>query len=161
MQEVLGDDAPSDDIAILTAAVDGFPHRPPGERREWRFHSRDARTGTLVRHEIGRLIAEWTAREDAGFASELSFGELFSNAVRHAPGQIDVIATCDGRIATIEVDDGGRGFDGTVPPAEPFAETGRGLELIRALADRMTVEGAPNGGTRVTVVFGVGQRTAV
>jgi PAS domain S-box-containing protein len=154
MKEVLGDDAPTDDIAILTLSVERFAQELPGDEREWRFKSDDGRTGAVVRRDVGELIAEWTGRDDARFASELAFGELIANAVRHAPGSVRVLAhTAGDGTATLSVEDNGSGFTPGEHRLDPYAESGRGLSLVRAVADALDVEPAPLGGTRVTVTF--------
>jgi serine phosphatase RsbU (regulator of sigma subunit)/anti-sigma regulatory factor (Ser/Thr protein kinase) len=153
MKEVLGEDEPSDDIAILTVTVDRFAAELPGDEREWRFVADDGWTGAKVRHEIGDLIAEWTRREDLRFASALAFGELIANAVRHAPGAVRVLVSTagDGDV-TLMVEDSGSGFVPREQP-DPYAETGRGLTLLRAVADDVQIHPGPRGGTRVTVTF--------
>lgn len=154
MKEVLGEDVPTDDIAILTVTIEHFATELPGEEYEWRFASSDASTGRMVRHEIGALVRRWTARPDVGLSSELAFGELIANAVRHAPGPVYVVASSDADgNATITVEDSGVGFTPTARRLDPLAESGRGLELVRAIADDVRIERASRGGTRVAAVF--------
>lgn len=152
MKRVLGADEATDDIAILTATIDRFPTEIAGEEREWRFLSTDARAAALARREIGGLVAQY--RPDERYAAELAFGELIANAVRHAPGP--VVARCrvapDGS-AAIELDDAGSGFVPAVVAADLFAETGRGLALLRRLTDDVQVASAPGGGASVRVSF--------
>ncbi len=154
MKSVLRDDVPTDDIAILTVTIDRFAQELPGDEREWRFASADGRTGVMVRREVGALLSEWTGREDARYNSELAFGELIANAVRHAPGPVRVIAATDGQgNATLSVEDSGGGFTPAEHPLDPLAESGRGLNLVRALSDGVEIEPTPRGGTRVRVAF--------
>jgi PAS domain S-box-containing protein len=154
MKAVLGDDEPTDDIAILTVTIDRFTAELPGDEREWRFVSSDYRTGALVRREVRELIASWTGREDTRFASELAFGELIANAVRHAPGALRVLASSDlVGTTSLVVEDSGPGFTHEERGVDPYAETGRGLGLVRAVSDGVRIEPTPVGGTRVTVTF--------
>ncbi|HYZ15985.1 MAG TPA: SpoIIE family protein phosphatase [Candidatus Acidoferrum sp.] len=154
MKAVLGDDDASDDIAILTVTIDRFTSPLPGDEREWQFSSNDGRTGALVRHEVGELVSTWTGREDTRFGSELAFGELVANAVRHAPGLVRVIVWTDGSgDATLVVEDSGRGFVPDVRRLDPFAESGRGLSLVDAVSDGLTIEPSGRGGARATVRF--------
>jgi hypothetical protein len=154
MKEVLGDDEPTDDIAILTLTIRRFTDPLAHELRAWRFSSGDARTAALIRHEIGELLGERTGRPDVGFAGELVFGELIANAVRHAPGPVVVRATWDARGgAALTLDDAGAGFVPATACSKPYAESGRGLELVRAISDQLTITRSPLGGTRVTVSF--------
>jgi PAS domain S-box-containing protein len=154
MNSVLGEDVPTDDIAILTVTIDRFAQPQPGDEREWRFASADGRTGLAVRREIGGLTAAWTRREDLRYASELAFGELIANAVRHAPGPLRAVLSTDGR-GTVElaVEDSGNGFEPRERNADPLDEGGRGLALVAALSDGFAVEPAPGGGSRVRVTF--------
>ncbi|MDB5027829.1 MAG: putative sensor protein [Candidatus Eremiobacteraeota bacterium] len=154
MKEVLGDDEPTDDIAILTVTIDRFAAQLPGEEHEWRFASGDARTGANVRHEIGDLVARWTGRGDARFNSELAFGELIGNAVRHAPGPVRVLVSTDGDgTAQLVVEDDGPGFTPRGGAIDPFAESGRGLGLVRRVADEIHIDSTSRGGARVTATF--------
>jgi PAS domain S-box-containing protein len=154
MKAVLGEDEPTDDIAILTVTIDRFAAELPGDEREWRFAADDGWTGAQVRHEVGDVIAEWTGRDDVRFASELAFGELVANAVRHAPGTVRILLSTagDGNV-TMMVEDNGTGFVSYDQRPDPYAETGRGLSLVRAVSDEVQIHPAPRGGTRVTVKF--------
>jgi PAS domain S-box-containing protein len=154
MKDVLGDDEPTDDIAILTVSISRFAAELPGDEHEWRFVSTDARTGANARRDAGELIARWTGVEDARFAGELVFGELIANAVRHAPGGLRVIAeTAGDGIARLTVEDSGYGFTPTDNDIDPLEESGRGLSLVRAVADDVKIEPTSRGGTRVIVTF--------
>jgi serine phosphatase RsbU (regulator of sigma subunit)/anti-sigma regulatory factor (Ser/Thr protein kinase) len=154
MKAVLGADEPNDDVAILTLSVDRFAARAEGEEREWRFASRDGRTGAMVRREVGQLAEAWTRRADVRFGSELAFGELVANALRHAPGAVHVVARSDvaGNVELI-VEDDGAGFVDQPRAIDPLAESGRGLSLVEAVADGIRIETRPSGGTRVSVAF--------
>jgi PAS domain S-box-containing protein len=154
MKSVLGEDVPTDDIAILTVGIDRFAQPLPGDEREWRFASADGRTGVLVRREVGALTAEWTGSDDLRYPSELAFGELVANAVRHAPGPLRVVLSTDGRGAVeLTVEDSGSGFVPRARAIDPLAESGRGLNLVQALSQGLAVEPGPRGGSRVRVTF--------
>jgi PAS domain S-box-containing protein len=155
MKEVLGEDEPSDDIAILTVTVDRLAAPLDGDERAWSFSSGDGRTSTAVRRDIGALVAEWSARPETQFASELAFGELIANAVRHAPGPVRVIVQRNGHAVRLIVEDRGEGFVPRAAADRLDAESGRGLMLVRAIADGLAIEATPLGGTRVVVTFAV------
>jgi PAS domain S-box-containing protein len=153
MQRVLGSDEANDDIAILTATIHSLPDPALEELRRWRFSSSDNRTGALVRHEVGRLVAHWTGCSDRRYDGELAFGEIFSNVVRHAPGTIEVELRATARGAELFVTDRGAGF---IPPSQPagaFDESGRGIELVRAVGDDVALRSNAHGGTTVHVTF--------
>jgi len=158
MQRVLGSDTANDDIAILTATIHSLPAAAPEPLRRWRFASNDNRTGVIVRHDIGRLVAVWSGT-DRRYDGELAFGEVFSNVVRHAPGIIDVEIRATARGAELVVLDRGAGFVPRSAPADTFAESGRGLDLVRAVADDMTIDANAFGGTTITIVFERAERS--
>ncbi len=72
--------------------------------------------------------------------------ELCSNAVRHAsgaPGALALRAWAEGDAVVVEVEDDGAGFElvgrynDDLP--DPSAEQGRGLYVVQALTDEMSV----------------------
>ena len=129
--------------------LDRFAAELPGEEHEWRFASEDGRTGAKIRQEIGRLVVRWTGDESARFESELAFGELIANAVRYAPGPARVAVSCDAEgNTTLVVEDSGAGFTPREAGTDPFAESGRGLALVRAIVDEVRIEPTSLGGTR-------------
>jgi len=65
-----------------------------------------------------------------------------------------VRATWDARGgAVLTLDDAGAGFAAAASRSELYAESGRGLELVRAISDQLTITRSPLGGTRVTATF--------
>ncbi len=120
---------------------------------EYRFSPSPA-TIPLARH----LFADWVEHLalDDGERSDLLLvvSELCSNAVRHAsgaPGGLVLRAWAEGDAVVVEVEDDGDGFelhdhyDDETP--DPEAERGRGLYVVEALTDEMSVR--RNGGTTV------------
>jgi serine phosphatase RsbU (regulator of sigma subunit)/anti-sigma regulatory factor (Ser/Thr protein kinase) len=150
---VLGAEQATDDIAILTATIHSLPERAPEEFRRWRFWSSDHHTGVIIRHDVGRLVAAWTGDAGRRYDGELAFGEIFSNVVRHAPGAVEVELRATGRGAELRVSDRGAGFRERPRVADDFAESGRGLELVRAVADDVEITHNVDGGTTVHAVF--------
>ena len=153
MQRVLGADQATDDIAILTATIHSLPEAAHEPLRRWRFSSSDNRTGVIVRHEIGRFVAAWTGDGERQYDAELAFGEMFANVVRHAPGPVEVILRDTERGAELRVNDRGPGFREPSEPAETYAESGRGLHLVRAVSDEVVISVNEQLGTSVTVLF--------
>ncbi len=103
-----------------------------------------------MRRRLGLWLA---ARDDDGPLAEriaVSVNEAASNAVEHAYGLDDatyaVDATIDAGTLTIAVTDGGRWRD---PRGR---DGGRGLMLMRALADDVDVAPSPEG-TSVTLTW--------
>lgn len=89
--------------------------------------------------------ATWGDCADVAMA-ELVVGELLGNVARHAPGAVVFQARWDIGTIAITVRDKGPGF--TYAPARvvpSYAESGRGLEIVAALATRMEVRRTPRG----------------
>ena len=85
---------------------------------------------------------------------ELALTEACTNVLDHAvdSDEYEVSAGIDGRVCVIEVIDRGEGFDGStkgLADAEPTAEDGRGIQLMRALVDKVTFTSRPQVGTVV------------
>ncbi len=112
-----------------------------------------ARVRTAFR---GYLLRYATLESDVPGA-ELIFGELCGNVVRHAPGPASFALDWHDLHPTLLVTDQGAGFGaasaGTL--ADPSAESGRGLALVRTLAVHMLFGNRPEGGAYVRVVLPV------
>ena len=85
---------------------------------------------------------------------ELALTEACTNVLDHAHGDDDytVSAGIDGHTCVIEVIDRGAGFDGSergLLDAAPSSEDGRGIQLMRALVDRLEFQNQPTSGTVV------------
>jgi serine/threonine-protein kinase RsbW len=104
----------------------------------------------VIRHALTVLGVTDQVREDV----ELALSEACGNAVRHAhdSAEYDVRASIDEERCVVDVVDGG---DNTVPPpagattADTLAENGRGLHVIRALAENVRVQLNPLRGLAV------------
>ena len=122
------------------------PHRPgPLPPFEYRFSPSPA-TIPLGRH----LLSDWLellAVEETEVADMLLVAsELCSNAVRHAsgaPGALVLRAWAEGDAVVVEVQDDGAGFElgarYDYEPPDPEAERGRGLYVVEALTDEVSV----------------------
>ena len=77
-------------------------------------------------------------------AVQLLVTELVTNSVVHAglgPGeQIELSITRSPAGLRVEVADAGPGFVPPTEPADPFAESGRGLALVDMISDRWGIE---------------------
>lgn len=85
---------------------------------------------------------------------ELALTEACTNVLDHATDtdEYEVSAGIDGTLCVIEVIDRGGGFDSATKglvDADTAAEDGRGIQLMRALVDRVTFTSRPQTGTVV------------
>jgi len=116
---------------------------PPLGAFEYRF-SPSLATVPLARH----LLSDWLEHlsVDDGERADLLLvaSELCSNAVRHAsgkPGALAMRAWADGDALVVEVEDDGAGMELNHRLEDPDldAEHGRGIYVVRALTDDLTV----------------------
>ena len=121
----------------------GKESTPPLGAFEYRF-SPSLATVPLARH----LLADWLEHMalDAGERADLLLvaSELCSNAVRHSsgkPGALTMRAWADGDALVVEVEDDGAGMELSHRMEDPDldAEQGRGIYVVRALTDDLTV----------------------
>jgi anti-sigma regulatory factor (Ser/Thr protein kinase) len=107
----------------------------------WAFSSSDGAKAHRAREQFLDALRLRTPQAADCAACETIFGELVSNAVRHAPGAIRVALDWNGNKAILCVEDSGPVFDyDPALPVNVFAENGRGLYLIRALAGDIDIE---------------------
>jgi serine/threonine-protein kinase RsbW len=82
---------------------------------------------------------------------EVALTEACTNVLDHAGSddEYEVVAALDDNCCVIDVVDKGRGFDAERlghAGAAPMAEEGRGIQLIRALVDRVNFKSRPETG---------------
>jgi serine/threonine-protein kinase RsbW len=85
---------------------------------------------------------------------QVALTEAVTNVLDHATDgeEYEVSAGIDGNTCVIEIVDRGAGFDSSelgLGDAEPTAEQGRGIQLMRALVDKVTFTNVPTLGTVV------------
>jgi anti-sigma regulatory factor (Ser/Thr protein kinase) len=97
-----------------------------------------------LRRVLSRFLAEAGAEPDEVSALVMAANEAWQNALEHGTGfartTVDVDLAVDSGTVKITVRDAGRRERG---PSDP--DRGRGIELMRALADEVTLELAPHG----------------
>ncbi len=115
---------------------------------------RDGSSVAVVRRITSDALRVLRVAPEAVTDLEVAVSEACSNVLRHAAGDDDysvrVRVTDD--VAIIEVIDAGHGFDSADlgrGDAAPSAERGRGIQLMRALVDRVLFESRPESGTVV------------
>ncbi|HEY4433310.1 MAG TPA: ATP-binding protein, partial [Candidatus Cybelea sp.] len=136
-----------DDVAILSVSIG----RPPA----WTFAAEDARAAVDARAQFVQFLHQAGHDDDLVDRTELIFGELLGNVVRHAPGPVEVSFDVDGQSATLHIIDSGSAFSLTQAhlPDDEFAELGRGLFIVQQLAADMRVKHIPNCGNHISVTL--------
>lgn len=106
---------------------------------------RDRATVPLTRRILDSALTVLGITKDCREDIGLAVGEACANAVQHAEHGADygVTVTIQEDRCVIDVVDDGVGLDaGELTEAGPEDETGRGLRIIRALADVVELAGA-------------------
>jgi anti-sigma regulatory factor (Ser/Thr protein kinase) len=137
----------------LTLTCDGNAVGPDGVS----FASDDGGGGALARLALVRRLTERGARVDERACAELVLGELVANAVRYAPGQIDVVFEWNGPRPIVHVLDRGSGFRFSPSGStDPHSERGRGLYIANTLAESINATPRRGGGSHVRAVLAIG-----
>ena len=115
---------------------------------------RDALSVPVVRRVLNSSMATLGVAEDCLTDIEIALTEACTNVLDHAAqgDEYEVTAGLDDSRCVIEVVDTGRGFDAEGlghAEAHPNAEEGRGIQLIRALVDRVQFRSRAESGTIV------------
>jgi serine/threonine-protein kinase RsbW len=115
---------------------------------------RDEFSVPVARRVLSRSLDVLGVDEQVVADIELALTEACTNVLDHAAetDEYEVSAGLDGTVCIIEVIDRGGGFDSSTKglvDAEPSAEDGRGIQLIRALVDKVTFTSRPQVGTVV------------
>ncbi|HEU0104172.1 MAG TPA: ATP-binding protein [Mycobacteriales bacterium] len=115
---------------------------------------RDQISVPVVRQLLKQAMDVLGVLPDVTYDIELALTEACTNVLEHAAegDEYEVSAGIDGDQCVIEVIDRGSGFDGSLhglADAQPHAEDGRGIQLMRALVDRVTFTSRPHAGTVV------------
>jgi serine/threonine-protein kinase RsbW len=116
---------------------------------------RDELSIPVVRHLCVNALGELGVTDECCSDISVALTEACTNVLVHSgPGdEYEVRVAIDGAACVIRIVDAGHGFDSenlaTGGAAEPSAESGRGIQLIRALVDAVTFESKPEDGTVV------------
>ncbi len=140
---------PGDDVAILAMRVG---RTGP----DWSFDANDGRAAQSAREEFVRRLESAGVPLEKSEAAEIVFGEIVGNVARYTPGLVDIRLHSAGTTMTLAALDRGPGFSWNgVPPADAFAESGRGLFLIETLSRAVRVEYLTGFGTYIEVTLDV------
>ena len=115
---------------------------------------RDEYSVPVARRVLARSLDALGVAETVVADIELALTEACTNVLDHAgdTDEYEVSAGIDGTLCIIEVIDRGGGFDSATKglvQADPSAEDGRGIQLMRALVDKVTFTSRPQDGTVV------------
>jgi len=153
-----------DDVAILAMHVSTPAVELQREHfRRWTFDTADAATAQGARSVFATALAQAGMLDDDVFTAEIIFGELLSNAVRYAPGGVEVVLDwARGSTAILHFMDRGPGFV-VVPrlPTDLLSERGRGLFLVWSLSEDFNVTKRADGGAHVRVVLSPRRKRSV
>lgn len=115
---------------------------------------RDEMTVPVARHVVRSSMREVGVDANCVSDIEIALTEACTNVLDHAAAgdEYEVAVGLDDATCVIEVIDTGRGFDADRlghAEADPSAEEGRGIQLIRALVDRVHFRSRAEAGTVV------------
>jgi serine phosphatase RsbU (regulator of sigma subunit)/anti-sigma regulatory factor (Ser/Thr protein kinase) len=146
VERTVARDRAQDDVAIMTVRF-GQP------RSQWRFDVDNPAAAYALKHELMamlRRLSNMTREQEDD--CQVIFSELVGNAVRHAPGALSISLSRDDRGLELHIIDEGPGFGGDPSlPDDIWSESGRGLFLIKELAEYLTIERLPGFGAYVRV----------
>ena len=139
---VMKERPPRDDVAIMLLTFDGSPQDDTGTRSavRWDFETTDLSAGTAVRGGLRDFLGRHGLAGVELDQAEIVAGELIGNAVRHAPGNVTVIGDISGSAPVLHVIDQGPGCEVNPRlPADAMSDCGRGLFIINALVEEMSI----------------------
>jgi serine/threonine-protein kinase RsbW len=113
---------------------------------------RDKVTVSVARRICANALRSLGVEDECRGDVELALTEACTNVLDHvAEGdEYKVSISLDDQLCTIEVIDTGRGFDSAMLEGlvtEPTAEQGRGIQIMRAVVDRVLFTSRPEDGT--------------
>ena len=130
---------------------------------EWRFASADEIYPSTMHEEIMLALHEHGMANSDFNSAEVIYGELISNAIRHAAGSVRVRLDWQNDFPTLSVHDEQRATvtrRAIALPEDPLAESGRGLFIVKTLARDFHQEHEPNDGTAAFATLPVRKRSA-
>jgi serine phosphatase RsbU (regulator of sigma subunit)/CHASE3 domain sensor protein/anti-sigma regulatory factor (Ser/Thr protein kinase) len=154
-RRVLARKQPVDDCALLFLGVTALGSASgAATSRTWTIDARvEASTRRLKRALLWHLSE--VASPDSDLAAvELILGELVGNVARHSPGEAEITLAYDDGTASLQVCDSGKPFQPANGTPDLYAESGRGLFLVRTMSRDLKVERTQNG-NRVSVLLPV------
>jgi anti-sigma regulatory factor (Ser/Thr protein kinase) len=145
-------DGARDDIAILTIRVTAPAADTDSPR--WIFDATDAGAARAAHREYRAFLEARRASPEHAADADVIFGELLGNVVRYAPGPVEIRVDWNRGTPVLHVFDEGPGFM-YLPrlPRDVYAESGRGLYLVSALAEDFHVSRRSGKGSHARAVL--------
>lgn len=143
-QRVFAGRRTDDDAAVLFLGITRLGLRPEDRaHRTWTFDALDAESAHRAKRAILWHLGD-AIHDSTQLASiELVLGELVGNVARHSPGMAQITLEQRGDTTVLRVCDNGKPFrysGGSGAAADLYAESGRGLFLVGAMAADVSVE---------------------
>ena len=116
---------------------------------------REARSVPVVRRAVATVLRTAGVTDECVGEVEVALSEACTNVYRHAGPCVsyEVVIDVGDEQLTMDVLDSGAGFgdlgSGSMAMAEPDADGGRGIALMRALSDRAVFDTVTGGGGSV------------
>lgn len=127
---------------------------------EWRFDRGEEIYASSLRQEVMSALRRGAHADSDFAAAELIYGELIGNAIRHARGKVRVRLDWDGEFPSLWVHDEGERYASPIAlPADPLAESGRGLYIVKALARDFRVERDESSGSAACAILPIRRGT--
>ncbi len=136
---------PHDDSAILFIGVTELGVRGASRQRTWQIDAKAVSEARRVKRAFLWHLGQYTNGESDLASVELILGELLGNVARHTEGYASVTLELDRDCATLHVNDRGEPIPVRRETVDAFAESGRGLFLVNALARAVRIERARDG----------------
>lgn len=160
------DGAPApDDVAVLVVTLCSRASddaRSDDTVQRHAFHTSDREAVSAARVAFAQAVANRGGSFEDIAAAELVFGELVSNTVRYAPGEIEIVVDWSGAEPVLHVMDNGRGFKHiAILPPDVLSESGRGLFIVSALTHDFRVSKRVCGGSHARAVLRLQKRHLV
>jgi len=141
-----------DDVAVFT--VRRMDATAGGTILRTELRSDDVASAREARRRFSDALVARGFSPEALAAAETVFAELIGNVVRYAPGTAEIALDCSGPAPVLHVLDRGRGFRHLPKlPDDVLSERGRGLYIVSALADDLSVTRRHDGGSHARAVL--------
>ena len=165
VEQMMDGGAAHDDVAVMVLQIGTPLERDARDRdllQRWSIHTDNVQQVGASRRSFADAFRRHGATLDDVAMAEVVFGELVGNAVRYAPGPVEVIADWSGPDPVLHVVDSGPGFRHiSILPPDLLSESGRGLFIVSALTHDFRVAKGAKGGSHARAVLRMRSRQLV